>query len=355
MTLPKALRLGLAKAGDDLMDLALAALAIRVEEVPGDAIQDCLDARNLLMLLDGPGGRPAAAILDPLLVGALLQQQTMARVLPDAGGEPRQMTNTDAAVTAPFVDALIARAAALPDNAQDRRLVEGYSFGSRVESPRLLALALEEPEYRLISLTVDIAGGVRQGQIQLVLPLPVAEDASAPAPAPGAAAPAQAAPPVSLGDTALSLEVGLQVALTRLRLPLAHLGRLRVGDVLPLDGARFDRAEVLNPAGGRLARGVLGQMDGCRALRIVPQEAGTDAPRRRSTDRADLAQAEPAPLASEPVIPAGPETQTPDPDPAPPPMPDLSDLPELDLPPLDGLPDLDDLPDLDGLPDLKVG
>lgn len=165
------------------------------------------------------------------------------------------MTNTDAAVTAPFVDALIARAAALPDNAQDRRLVEGYSFGSRVESPRLLALALEEPEYRLISLTVDIAGGVRQGQIQLVLPLPVAEDASAPAPAPGAAAPAQAAPPVSLGDTALSLEVGLQVALTRLRLPLAHLGRLRVGDVLPLDGARFDRAEVLNPAGGRLARG----------------------------------------------------------------------------------------------------
>jgi hypothetical protein len=147
-------------------------------------------------------------------------------------------------------------------------------------------------------------------------------------------------------------------------MPLAKLGRLQVGDLLDLNGARFDRAEVLRPGGGTLARGMLGQLDGCRALRIVPAKPAAQTPRRRASDRAELDQREPEPLpqagmpASEPpemqaldVSPAGADAM--------PDLPDLSDLPELDLsnmsdlPELDDLPDLDDLPELDDLPDLS--
>ncbi|OAN78350.1 hypothetical protein A8B82_10185 [Sulfitobacter sp. EhC04] len=359
MTLAKSLRLSLAKVADDLLDLALAALAIKVEEVAGDDLQEHFDARNLLMLLDGPDGRPAAAALDPLLVGALIQQQTMAQVLPDTGGDPRPMTDTDAAVTAPFVNALIKRAAALPDAPADKHLLAGHAFGSRVDNPRLLSLALEEQAYRLITLTVDIAGGVRQGQILLCLPEP--DEAVAQVP------PEDAVEEVAgkgnqksatLSQSVLALDVGLDIALARLRMPLARLGQLRVGDTLELNGARFDRAEVLRPGGGSLVRGVLGQLDGCRALRIVPEKRGAQTPNRRASDRAGLDQRAPEPHS--PPIPSAPAEMAPiDVSPAAPDdLPDMSDLPELDLsnmddlPELDGLPELDDMPDLGDLPDL---
>ncbi|WP_274575312.1 FliM/FliN family flagellar motor C-terminal domain-containing protein [Sulfitobacter sp. PR48] len=364
MTLAKSLRLGLAKVADELFDLALAALAIRVAEVSGDEVQDHFDAQHLLILLDGPDGRPAAAALDPLLVGALIQQQTMAQVLPDAGGDPRPMTDTDAAITAPFVNALISRAAALPDAPTDKRLLAGYAFGSRVDTPRLLSLALEAQAYRLITLTVDIAGGLRQGQILFCMPEPDDATAQHPTAQEGQEAASRAEQrPATLSESVLALDVALDIALARLRMPLAKLGRLQVGDLLDLNGARFDRAEVLRPGGGTLARGMLGQLDGCRALRIVPAKPAAQTPRRRASDRAELDQREPEPLpqagmpASEPpemqaldVSPAGADAM--------PDLPDLSDLPELDLsdmsdlPELDGLPGLDDLPDLDDLPEL---
>lgn len=364
MTLPKALRLSMAKVADDLFDLALAAIAIKVENVAGDDLQEIFDGHNLLMLLDGPTGRPGAVTLDPLLVGALIQQQTMAQVLPDGGADPRPMTDTDAAVTAPFVNALIRRAATLPDAEADKRLLDGHAFGSRVENTRLICLALEAPLYRLITVTVDIAGGVRQGQILFCLPVPERATAPAPTEARGQeVAGTGSQEPSLLSQSVLALDVGLTIALARLRMPLAKLGDLRVGDTLELVGARFDRAEVLKPGGGRLARGVLGQMNGLRALRIVPEPGTGQDPRRRASDRGMLDQREPAPLSREadrPMMdhhgdaPAAPATLLGLPD-----MelntPDLN-LPDLNLPDLD-LSDLDDLSqrdyDLPAVPDLS--
>ncbi|APE43844.1 hypothetical protein BOO69_10780 [Sulfitobacter alexandrii] len=355
MTLAKALRLGLAKTGDDLMGLTLAALSIRVEEVAGDALETCFDGEYLLMLLDGPGGRPAAAALDPQLVGALIQQETMGQVLPDLGGPPRAMTNTDAAVTAPFVDGMISRAACLPDDAQERQLIEGHRFGSRVDTPRLLSLALEEPRYRMIRIAVDIAGGVRQGHMLLCLPLPEEAPVTGTVDTTSDAGSNPAARPRTLGDGALLLNVDLTVALARLRLPLARLSALRVGELLPLDSARFDLAEVLSPAGGRLVRGVLGQIDGCRALRIVPEETGGVVPHRRATDREAAGQPDPVPLGGAPAPQGDALWESSDTLAEASVMPDLSDLPELTLTdPEDPLP-FDGLAEAQGLPERKAG
>ncbi|MDF1727177.1 MAG: flagellar motor switch protein FliM, partial [Sulfitobacter sp.] len=171
MTLAKALRLALAKVADSSFGMALAALRINVRSLPNADLSDQITEGALLCLLDGPRGRRAGALLDAALVGGLLQQQTMGRVRPMEEEEAsRPLTATDAAICAPFLDGLFQRAASLPEKDEERDLLKGFHFGARAADSRQLLLALEAPDYHLVEISVDIAGGARQGQMLLLLP-----------------------------------------------------------------------------------------------------------------------------------------------------------------------------------------
>ena len=80
MSLPKALRLTLAKVANEFWGMPLAALGITTERRELDACAEVFDDSQLLLLLDGPEQLRAAAMLDASLVGALIQQQTMGKV-----------------------------------------------------------------------------------------------------------------------------------------------------------------------------------------------------------------------------------------------------------------------------------
>jgi flagellar motor switch protein FliM len=353
MSVPKALRLTAAKAADDLFDMALAVIGIRLEDRAGDTLEELFAEPGLMMLLDGPERRRGAAFFDPALVGGLIQQQTMGQVLADPGGVPRRMTPTDAAICAPFLDALLERAAALPEAPEERALLAGYRFGSQAPDARLVLMALEAPAYRVAQLTVDLAQGVRQGRITLCLPA-VEEPGRRAAPGPEGADEASRAPG-ALEPGVMTLRAELKVALARVSLPLSGLGRLAPGDTLALPGARFDAAMVLTADGRRIAQGTLGQIDGMRALRLAREAEAGSTPQRRAGDRA-VPELDPlgGNVASEGAAglpgPGGGDGLTslsglPD-VPNLPNLPDLPDLPELtDLP---ELPDMSDLPGLDG-------
>jgi flagellar motor switch protein FliM len=239
MTLARALRLSVAKAADDTLDMAMAALSLRTQEVTGPDLLELFDDTSLLMLLDGPQRRRAAVIMDPALVGALIQQQTMGRVVHDVGGEARAMTGTDAAICAPFLDAILERAAKLPEAAADR---QGYKFGAQAEDARLLHLAMEAPLYHVIHLDSDVERGSRQGKILLCMPVPDPSTDIEDADASGAeeAGANLTKPKLTLAQTVPMLQVELSLVLLRLKLPLHRVSGLNVGDVLSLDGASFD-------------------------------------------------------------------------------------------------------------------
>lgn len=273
VTLAKALRVTTARVANDMFELAMSVIGLTTHQHSADQLKEVLKAEDaLLLLLDGSDGRRGGAVLDSALVGALIQQQTTGQVLPTPPDGPRPMTATDAAICAPFIDAVLAGAASLPDTARDRAQLTGYSFGARAEEMRLLLMALEAPEYQVARLTLDIAEGQRQGQLLLCLPVVAAEETSTKPDAASASAAQEADRKICprMTDQVMALKAELLVMLGRTRMPISKLGELSVGDALPLDHASFDQVRVLTLDRRCIAQGALGQIDQMRALQIAP-------------------------------------------------------------------------------------
>ena len=369
MSLAKALRLTCAKVADRLFDLPLAAIAIRSETVQAEDLTDQFAPGHLLMLLDGPMQGRGGAAMGPELVAALIQQQTMGKVLKPAGEGGRPLTATDSALCAPFLDALLAQAAPLPEDPADQRLLTGYAFGAWVETPRVLAIALDAPDFEVIRITIDIANGVSQGELLFCLPLRPAEESLPVEDEKDTAKAVDAVDPArTLCETVQNLRADLRIGLTSLRLPLRELGRLAPGSVLDIGCPDFSRVSVQTATGKAISRGALGQLDGVRAVQVAHTHRGLSEPRRRASDRDGLglpdigaAPDRPEALPGAEALPALPGAEG---DWGAPPdgaltqdsaseLPDLPELPDLDD--LPELPDMSDLPELEDLPKFSVG
>ena len=279
----KALRSTLSKAGNDLFALPLATLGATQERVEGEDVIGIFNDDWLLIHLDGPNGLRGGAMIDPVLVGGLIQQQTMGKVTAALPGPDRAMTSTDAALVAPLIDALLTRAAALPDDESDRALLEGFRFGTCAKDSRLLALALDGPKYEVIRLTIDVAKGARQGELVFCLPHAFAapEDAAEEGDADPDAPPR---PAKTLARTVLSLPADLMVSLAQVSLPLGAASTLREGQVVDLGPVSFDRVQLRTRDGRVLSHGALGQVSGMRALRLSQRAKPRDHPQRRASD-----------------------------------------------------------------------
>ncbi|MFK7745103.1 MAG: FliM/FliN family flagellar motor C-terminal domain-containing protein [Roseobacter sp.] len=340
MTVPKALRVGIAKVADEVFDLALAVIGVAQEKCTNDNLGDKIDEQTLMLLLDGPSGGIGAAMMDASLVTALVQQQTTGRV-GAAGMSERRMTATDAALCAPVLDAIFTRAHNLLETDKEKEILNRYKFGSRAENKRLFQLALEEPEYNLIKLTIDVAGGTCQSMLTLILPVP-APQPEVKVSETGEEVRAQAP---TLAAATMALKVDLSAQLCRFHLPLSRMSNLQPGEIITLPTEVFDSVELTSIDGRIVAKGALGQVDGRRALMLssgVASDAGEGMAQQTfdpsdfsdGADYADLDLPElELPNAPE-IIKAGADGL-------------IGDLP--DLPDIEGLPDLPDLPDLDNI------
>lgn len=387
MTLQKALRLALAKVADSLLDMPMAVIGAVVQPVDGDEIEAIFEEGKLLLLMDGPARAIGAVMIDPIIVGALIQQQTLGTVMADLG-DTRAMTRTDAAICAPLIDTLIARAAPILDDENDCALIDKFTFGAKAEDARTLALSLDASDYVSIKLTVDVARGVRQGDITLVLPSLAArsearddgglDDDEVLAP-----------PGPDLTKMVMGLNAELEMVVCQVHVPLHKMRALSVGDTVDIVPGTFPSVQITTRMGRVLGRGLVGHVDGVRAVRPTRAPAHANKPMRRVSDQEHVEMPEvevltPAGLqstvpreldvteedvemamqqlsakleaAEEPPTLALPHSET---QALPEPMadlPDLDDLPDLEaLPNLEDMPNLEDLPDLEDLPMLSAG
>lgn len=257
-SVPRALRLGFAKAASDQLNLPLAVIGVKQGVRPQDDLIARINSEWLLLLFQSVDCM-AAVCLDPGLVAAIVQHQTFGEVM--AGKvQTRAFTDTDAAMVAPLVEGALGRAVGLVEADADKTCLTGFEFSSRAADPRSMCLMMVKDAYLGVELTVDVAHGLRQGQIAVFLPLPDANPESVDG--------ATDVETPRLEQSVGVLRAELNAVLCKLTLPLNGLSSLEVGGILPLNTARLETTEFHTIDRVRAGVGRLGQCGGMRAVRL---------------------------------------------------------------------------------------
>lgn len=226
----------------------------------------------LIALLEGPREATGVMILDPGLLAALIEVQTLGHVAPLAA-DPRRPTRTDAAMVADWVDAVLAALEEALLAEEDLVWTDGYRYASYLDEVRPLALMLEDAPFKVLACELQFTPG-RMGRVILALPAEghgrrPQRKAPMPTPDPMAGPGFSAA----LADRLAEAEAVVQAVLCRVTVPLAEVLQLGSGAVLPLPGAQIDHIRLEGSDGQTVGQGRLGQNCGMRAVRLtVPAE-----------------------------------------------------------------------------------
>ncbi len=338
MSPARALRLALERCAAGDLGFRLSVTGVEESRALADGLANDLPEHALILLLDGADGVPGVMILDAQLAAALVEAQTMGRVNARRA-TPRPPTRTDAAIAEPLIEGALRRFAELLEEPPEViARIRGFRFGAMIDDGTALSLALGTEDYVVMRVGCGL-GADREGEITLALPEPPPPATDTPADEGQGAGPA-ARP---LRDRLLNAPARLDAVLCRLSLPLSQTRGLRVGDVLRLPAGVLQDTQLEAAPGRRVARAVLGQMSGQRALRLRGLSARAEI-RALANDPAPAAGATDAPESPQVTIdmPAEP------PKPAP-----MDDLPKVD--PGEGLPDLSEFGFGDDAGDTQAG
>jgi flagellar motor switch protein FliM len=286
MTPSKALRLALAKSADKLFELVLTVTLVEQITLTQGKIRDVAGNDGLLIVLDGAYGTCGAAKFDMQMLAGLIEVQTMGFVQ-TSEAKPRPVTATDAAMVAPMMDAVMQGYDAELSEAMPGYQPQGFRFGDRVEDGRALSLILDAPEYDLFRLSVDLGEGAKTGVLTLILPVQPQMEHTKEAPG------AQAGARHGFKGNALDAPVTMDAVVARIRMPLNEVCQLAIGSVLPVPAESFSNTELVAAGNHVVAKVLLGQMSGLKAVRFAATEGGPQSqgaePERRGTLADDIA------------------------------------------------------------------
>lgn len=261
ITSSKAIRLAITRAADKTHACALSVSSLREEVLSLEDLLKAFDPALMLLGMQVGGKLAGLAALDLNMRAALLELQTVGKILPDPP-EDRPATGTDArmaqALIGSFLDHLQKTAVT---TALDGWGV-GYDVGDKVASTRAAGLVLEEGHYRLIRVSLDLDAGDRQAELCVALPH-LAQTAG------------KIVAPEVLGDWESRFRsvvdgspAQLEAILHRFKVPLHQAQSLSVGQVLPLPGCTVSSIKLMAKDGRKVATARLGQSGGMRAIRI---------------------------------------------------------------------------------------
>jgi len=270
MSPAKALRVGLAKAAQDQHRLALIVDKISEDRLSLSELLEVLEERALLAVLTGPAEGLGLAVLSPPVMAALVEMQTMGRVIP---GEvpPRRPTRTDATMVVDFIDQVMAELETALASELDVIWAGGFRYSSFLNDPRPLGLLLEDAAYRVFRMELDLSLGAKRGTMLLALP---ADGRGNPPERRGAAAADPGAQWArNLERTVLAIPAQIEAVLHRLSIPLGTVMGLRAADMLPLPMSGVDKVRLEGNDGRKLVSGRLGQARGYRAVKLLIGDA----------------------------------------------------------------------------------
>jgi flagellar motor switch protein FliM len=308
-----------------LLGLQVAVTGVTVAKRPKSEVISGLNPFDLVYLMKSEKGPPGLCMLSPMLLSGLIEMQMSGRVLGGDAAE-RRPTRTDGIVASDIVDRWISTAKAEAERLQilDRTPFADHYRAGTVADPRAADLALDPGEFRTLEISLELAGGIKSGQIAFALPV------VRPGALPGNKGVAEEFC-VAISETTTKL----QVVLARLPSTLERAAGLSVGDILEVPISALQRVTMEGREGEPVATARLGQSAGRKAVRILGADAAAGGEAQLPGPAEFLGAS--LPTGAHP-------NSTPEVDG----LPDLPDLP--DLPELSDLPDLPDFPDLPDLP-----
>lgn len=261
LTSTRALRVAMTRAADKALGLSLSVTSVGEETLQLEAVIEALPNDYLYAGLLRMGEVTGFIGLDAQMRAAVIEMQTIGSLSKSPQTE-RSPTTTDMVLATPVCEMLLKL---LPETTAGSDLdgwVDDVSLGDSFDSLRSVGLALEDADYRLMRLTIDLAAGERLGEIILALPnntsQPIIQEKD-------------------LGDSGWDVKMNravtnapatLDAILCRTKLSIGQVNTLQVGDVLPLYGATVSSVRLFAPEGVEVGSARLGQSGGLRAVRL---------------------------------------------------------------------------------------
>lgn len=242
------------RRAEDRLGLEAEVVSVTLDYIGRSALVDLLAEDDLILLYAAASGPVGLVSSDAALLSALIEVQMLGRVL-GTSREPRPPTTTDTVIARPMLSEwLSALEVHLPMPGE-------ASLGSRVPDPRAARLTLDDGHFRVLTVTLALGGGKRQGRLMVACPeIVVSGDRRGPS------------QHALLRRHLERVETTLTGVLAELPVPLEEVRALREGDVLPLPLDATERMLLVAASGETVASARLGRLGPMRAVRVRPPE-----------------------------------------------------------------------------------
>jgi len=221
---------------------------------------DSLPDPAMILLLNGPEGAVGLAVMDAQFIAGVIEHITTGRVVPGLA-EVRNPTQTDAIITADFIDCILAGFDRNLQSVPDAPPVSGFRYSTVLEGPRAVMLALPEIPYRSFQMTVDFAAGPKTGSISFVFPW---YRANVELLGKQNSRNWQAV----LHSSVSKAEVSLEAILYRFSISLSDVVNWDAGTVVPVPVSPLAAVDLIGSNGRKVSGAKLGQSTGMRAVRL---------------------------------------------------------------------------------------
>lgn len=282
----------------------------------------------LPFLLKGPGGQRGLMVLDGAMIDALIELQMLDKVLPTPRLD-RPITTIDAGLSEGFVHLCLKAMREAPG------LMSELSVVQSEQDRATLRLALNDAEFDIMTVQIDMGPGIKTGMFELWLPITEVAKVQ------------PAEPNPQMEQLLAQCEAEFEAQMVGCKVVASELVSLAPGSVIRLSSGVLTEIAFVDCDDRRVATGRLGQLNGMRAIMITEMAGG---PKRDPSD-AQAGLPGPAAVTLNTDLPQ-PDIDLPQPQ-TDLPQPDMDfPQPDIDLPnPGVELPDLPmtnvDLPDLE--------
>ncbi|WP_314189321.1 FliM/FliN family flagellar motor switch protein [Paracoccus yeei] len=302
VSLERAAGVALGRAAERAHRLPVYVESVQYDTISVSELAELLPERALLGVIEGGRDLLGVMALCPSFLAALIEMQALGRLTARAPA-PRRPTRTDAAISADFINGLLAELGREFAARADAPPFGHYRYATYLDDPRPLALMLEDTQMTRLSIRFRMgSGGQRDGHILLAVPAPQRPGgatrmlAASPEPVPPAPLPESTLPAPTLADAVLQAPVPVVGVLCRRTLTLRALQALAPGSLIPLPAHALDEARIETATGQLLATGRLGEAEGFHAIRLrtgAARSAGTPPAPGAEPPLADLAEPDP--------------------------------------------------------------